>query len=233
MPRQHALGTLSVTTVTQSSNPTTRIISRHLPPVCHAMHVSRPGALACPHGSYPRSLQGTIHCALRFTALRHTSSHLPEMDCLRDDSTIFEDVFCLCDFALLGYRWPFTGEDTKTNPCWQCDHTERASPGTTSATLITAYCGNFDITEFMTIRRIMGTEDKGVLVSGSRDLTHSDMPLGANRQICGRIGTHLELVSKFCTCPVPLQVSQMGFGTVTQQLKTRQSFFGHGQTPGE
>lgn len=52
-----------------STNPTTRNIPRHPPPVCHARHESRSAAFACSHGSSPRSLQGIRHLALRFTAL--------------------------------------------------------------------------------------------------------------------------------------------------------------------
>lgn len=40
----------------------------------------------------------------------HTSSYLPETDCIGDDSAIFEDVFCLCEIALLGYSQPLSME---------------------------------------------------------------------------------------------------------------------------
>lgn len=52
----------------------------------------------------------------------------------------------------------FNGEDTKTSSCWQCDHTERASPGMTSATLVTSSGGDFGNAVLMMIRRFMGTE---------------------------------------------------------------------------
>lgn len=41
------------------------------------------------------------HCSPPFGG-GHSSSQLPVMDCMREESAIFEDVFCLCDIALLG-----------------------------------------------------------------------------------------------------------------------------------
>lgn len=157
--------------------PTTRTIPWHPPPVCHAQHAKSTRRISLSSWVLLRSLQDTRHLAPRSTTSGKLSSRLPEMDYMRDDSAIFEDVFCLCDFALLGYLRYFNGEDTKTSPCWQCDQTERSSPGTTSATLVTASCDDFGIAVLMTTGRFMGTTKSddldgavGVAPYGTQDL---------------------------------------------------------------
>jgi len=58
---------------------------------------------------------------------RHLSFDGPEKALDEDDSTVFKDVFCPCVGALLSSQFagPQWGEETKTSPSWQCDHTER------------------------------------------------------------------------------------------------------------
>lgn len=81
--------------------PSPRIASRQQPPMCHVSHGIRPGALTCPRGPCPGGNRTSDTLLSTFPGVEHSSSQLPEMDCIGEESAIFEDVFCLCDVALL------------------------------------------------------------------------------------------------------------------------------------
>lgn len=101
-----------------------------------------------------------------------------------------------------------SGEDTKTSPCWQCDHTERAPPVTTLTLLVPAFCGDPGLAVSMTSRRFMGLERIEAL-----NRVRAQHPIRPVVQICDCTGTHHELASKFCTCPVVTDQAE-GLGTV-------------------
>lgn len=110
-----------------SSRPTTRTASRQQPPMCHALHEVRPGALARARGPCPRGHRDTrrlAHChpVMRTLPLGYQRWTAREM------IAQFLRMSFVCAFlALLRCSWWPAGEETKTSPCWQCDHTERAS----------------------------------------------------------------------------------------------------------
>lgn len=108
------------------SHPTTRTASRQQPPMCHALHEVRPGAFARAHGPCPRGHRGTrrlahchpVICMLPLGYQKWTA---------RETIAQFLRMYFVCALlALLRCSWWPAGEETKTSPCWQCDHTERA-----------------------------------------------------------------------------------------------------------
>lgn len=109
VPRRHALGTPPAMTTLKMQGP---VPTCRRPPDSHhgnshrcvmlATHVTRPGALTCPRGSRPMGLQATTPLVLRCFGRRALFLESGQKWlCTRDESAVFEDVFCLRDIALL------------------------------------------------------------------------------------------------------------------------------------